>query len=66
MERFNQGKACDAVIRRIKAREGCSRRDPCCPENENHAAPVDFSCLIGDRRLHLSTLVSSRLRGLSN
>ncbi len=50
MERFNQGKACDAVIRRIEAREGCSRRNPCCPEKENHASPVDFTCLIGDRR----------------
>ncbi|MGC1863152.1 MAG: hypothetical protein WA733_19055 [Methylocystis sp.] len=50
MRRFNEGKACDAVIRRIEAREGCSRRDFSFPEKENHAAPVEFTCLIGDRQ----------------
>src|SRR5205807_6641842 len=44
------GKACDAVIRLIEAREGSSRRDLSFPEKENHAAPVEFTCLIGDRR----------------
>ena len=53
MERFNQGKACDAVIRRIEVREGSSRRELFFPEKENHAARVDCTCLIGGRRFAL-------------
>ena len=45
MER-NEGKACDAAIRRIEAREGALRTDPHDPEEEGHPAPVDFSCTI--------------------
>jgi hypothetical protein len=50
VSRFNEGKACDAVIRRIEAREGCRRgNDGRSPEREGHAAPVEFACTIGGR-----------------
>lgn len=48
--RFNEGKAVDAVIRRIETREGCRRGDDArSPEREGHAAPVEFVCSIGRR-----------------
>ena len=49
MKRFNEGKACDAVIHRLENREGGTRCDLRFPEKENHAAPVELTCLIGDR-----------------
>jgi hypothetical protein len=49
MRRFNEGKACDAVLRRIEAREGYLRRDIRFPERELHQAPVELTCVIGDR-----------------
>jgi hypothetical protein len=49
MSKTNEGKACDAVIRRIEAREGSSRRDVSLPEQEHHAAPVEVVCRIGER-----------------
>ncbi len=48
MKYFNEGKACDAVIRHIEFREGCSRRDLRFPEKENDSAPVELICFIGD------------------
>jgi hypothetical protein len=46
--RFNEGKAVDAVIRRIEAREGCPREDDGrSPEADGHDAPVEFVCTIG-------------------
>jgi hypothetical protein len=47
MMRFNEGKACDAVVRRIEAREGSFRSDPRFPEAARHPAPVEFTCSIG-------------------
>jgi hypothetical protein len=47
MRRFNEGKACDAVIRRIEAREGQPRGAICFPEQERHPAPVELACQIG-------------------
>lgn len=46
---FNEGKSCDAVIRRLETREGHRRRDLRSPEQEGHAAPVELICRIGDR-----------------
>jgi hypothetical protein len=46
---INEGKACDAVIRRIEAREGCPRSDFSLPEKELHQAPVEAACRIGDK-----------------
>jgi hypothetical protein len=45
----NEGKACDAVIRRIEVRKGAARRNLCSPEREGHPAPIDSSCNIGDQ-----------------
>jgi hypothetical protein len=46
---FNEGKVCDAVIRRLEAREGHRRKDLRSPEREGHVAPVELICRIGDR-----------------
>lgn len=48
--RFNEGKVLDAVVRRIEARDDMRRRDDGrSPEEEGHAAPIDFACTIGDQ-----------------
>ena len=47
MKPFNEGKACDAVIRRLEAGLGCSRQKMRFPEQENHSAPVEVVCSIG-------------------
>jgi hypothetical protein len=47
---YNEGKVCDAVLRRIEEREGAARQNCRCPERENHAAPVELVCDIGDRQ----------------
>ncbi len=46
---FNEGKACDAVIRVLEAREGQTREDLRSPEQDGHAAPIELTCRIGDR-----------------
>jgi hypothetical protein len=47
MNRFSEGKACDAVIRHIEAREGNARQDVRSPEQQGDVAPVEISCSIG-------------------
>ena len=47
--RFNEGKACDVVIRSIEMREGGSRQELRFPEQEQHEHPVELTCLIGNR-----------------
>ena len=46
----NEGRACDAVIRRIEEREGNLRRDIFSPERDNHPARVELVCSIGDKQ----------------
>ena len=46
---FHEGKACDAVIRVLEAREGQGRRDVRSPEKDGDAAPIELTCWIGDR-----------------
>jgi hypothetical protein len=46
---FNEGKACDAVIRRIEMLMHASRTNVRFPEREGHSAPVELTCNIGDR-----------------
>jgi hypothetical protein len=46
---FNEGKACDAVIRVLETREGQIREDLRFPEQEGHAAPIELTCRIGNR-----------------
>ncbi len=54
----NEGKVCDAVIRRIEAREGHLRSELRFPERENHTAPVELTCRIGS---HLFALEHTRI-----
>lgn len=49
MKGFNEGKACEAILRHIEQREGSVRRDLRFPEQEHHPAPVELTCLIGNR-----------------
>jgi hypothetical protein len=49
MDRFNEGKACDAVIRHIEAREGGSRLNVKSPEDEGDAASIELTCSIGSQ-----------------
>src|SRR5450432_4301472 len=44
---FNEGKACDAVLRHLEARAGAARERLAWPEKEGHAAPVELTCSIG-------------------
>ena len=41
---FNEGRACDAVLRLIEIRRGGIRRNVRFPERENHQFPVDLVC----------------------
>jgi hypothetical protein len=52
-DRSNEGKACDAVLRHIEAREGATRRDLIFPEKEHHADPVELVCTVGTQRYAL-------------
>jgi hypothetical protein len=47
MNRFNEGKACDAVIRHIEARDGGTRQNLRFPEKEGHNSPIELACSIG-------------------
>ena len=40
---FHEGKACDAVVRILEAREKATRCDVTFPEEENHRAPVELT-----------------------
>jgi hypothetical protein len=44
---FNEGKACDAVLRHLEARERATRSNIRWPEKEHHAGPVELVCNIG-------------------
>jgi hypothetical protein len=44
---FNEGKACDAVLRHLEAREGTARSKIRWPEEEHHAGPVELVCNLG-------------------
>ena len=57
---FNEGKACDAVIRVLETREGRIREDLRFPEQERHAAPIEHTCRIGD------TLFASEHTGIES
>src|SRR5579883_2250393 len=49
----NEGKACDAILRYIEARDRFSRADLIFPEKANHVAPVELVCSLGPRRYAL-------------
>jgi hypothetical protein len=46
---FNEGKACDAVLRHLEAREGGERSNIRWPEEEHHPGPVELVCNIGSQ-----------------
>lgn len=46
--KFNEGKACDAVIRALEACHG-PRSEMRSPEKERHPIPIDLSCRLGGR-----------------
>jgi hypothetical protein len=48
---FNEGRACEAVVRHIERREAAIRTDVHFPEQEGHLAPVELVCTI-DRQLY--------------
>jgi hypothetical protein len=46
---FNEGLACDAIIRHLEAEEGATRSDMQWPEKQNHASPVEVVFKIGEK-----------------
>ncbi len=46
---YHEGKACDAVIRFLEARDGTTCSEYWSPETEGHNAPIDLACLMGGR-----------------
>jgi hypothetical protein len=49
MLNFNEGKVCDAIVRRLEARADDSRSGLRWPEQERHAFPVEVAFTIGDQ-----------------
>jgi hypothetical protein len=49
MLNFNEGKACDSVVRRLEEREASSRSDVRWPEQEQHKAPIEVAFKLGDQ-----------------
>jgi hypothetical protein len=49
-DRSNEGKACDAVLRHIEAREQTMRHDLIFPEKTHSVGPVELVCIVGTRR----------------
>jgi hypothetical protein len=47
--KFNEGKACDAVVRHLERRESFPRANLRFPDQEGHCAPVELVCTIGSR-----------------
>jgi hypothetical protein len=46
---FNEGKVCDAIVRRLEEREQRTRADVRWPEQENHKFPVELAFSLGDQ-----------------
>jgi hypothetical protein len=46
---LNEGKACDAILRHLEVRTGAARSNVRWPERENHAAPVELVCELGQQ-----------------
>jgi hypothetical protein len=47
MNRFHEGKACDAVIRHIETRDNGTLQNLRSPEKEGDTAPIELTCSIG-------------------
>jgi hypothetical protein len=46
---FNEGKACDAVIRYLETHNGGKRQDVRLPDKDGHLDPVELTCLLNGR-----------------
>jgi hypothetical protein len=46
---FNEGKVCDAIVRRLEEREQYTRADVRSPEQENHKSPVELAFKLGNQ-----------------
>lgn len=46
----NEGKACDAILRHIEARDGHARSELAFPEKTHDVGPVEMVCAVGPRR----------------
>jgi len=51
--KFNEGKACDAVIKRLELREGKTRQNVRLPERDKHPAPIEITFRLSDREFAL-------------
>ena len=49
MLRFNEGKACDSIVRVLEMREAAARANVRRPEREGHPAPIDLACHIAGK-----------------
>jgi hypothetical protein len=49
MLKFNEGKACDAIIRRLEQRENRVRAGLRSPEQEGHRFPVEIAVTLGNQ-----------------
>jgi len=47
--RSNEGKACDAIVRRLEERENLVRSGMRWPEKEQHKSPVEIAFTLGDQ-----------------
>jgi hypothetical protein len=47
--KYNEGKACEAIVRHLESREGALRSNLLRPEVVAHPAPVELVCEIGSR-----------------
>ena len=61
----NEGKCCDAVIRRIESELSLSRCDLRSPEKERDTAPVDIACQIGNRLYAFEHTLVEPMEGLA-
>jgi hypothetical protein len=46
---FNEGKVCDAIVRRLEEREQQARAEVRWPEQENHRSPVEITFMLGNQ-----------------
>ena len=61
--RGNEGKSCDAVVRRIEQRIGKTRKLIRRPESDESGPPVDFRLRVGDREYAIEHTQIEAIRG---
>jgi hypothetical protein len=63
MLNFNEGKACDAIIRRLEKSANATRSGLRFPEQEGHAFPIEVAVTIGDQLVALEHTGIEPFRG---